>query len=336
MNKQDTLRHAALRLIAADGRRVSARLAAAQGISRQAATAHVQALAHAGLIAAEGNTTARVYRLVTLQEAQRVFAREGLREDSVWREVFVPLLHDLPANVRGIWQYGITEMVNNAIDHSGSLAVEVGLRRNALFTQAWVQDAGEGIFAKIQRSLGLYDQREAILELAKGKLTTDPERHSGEGIFFSSKLFDAFDIRADCLHFSHDEGEIDVLLEHDAPAPGTLVKLRLDNASTRTTKEVFDEFAAPEEYSFAKTIVPMKLAQYEGEKLISRSQAKRLYQRFERFRLVVLDFTGVEEIGQGFADEMFRVFALAHPDVQLYPVHVCPAVDDMIKRTRAA
>ncbi len=35
--------------------------------------------------------------------------------------------------------------------------------------------------------------------------------------------------------------------------------------------------------------------------------------RFERFQTVVLDFTGVEEIGQDFADEVFRVFQRAHP-----------------------
>jgi hypothetical protein len=55
--------------------------------------------------------------------------------------------------------------------------------------------------------------------------------------------------------------------------------------------------------------------QYEGESLMSRSQARRLMNRFDRFSEVVLDFTGVNFIGQGFADEIFRVFAnaiLAH------------------------
>jgi signal transduction histidine kinase len=93
------------------------------------------------------------------------------------------VLFDLPQNVRDIWHYGVTEMVNNAIDHSASPEVRVGLRRNALFTAVAVADDGEGIFLKIQRALGLYDAREAILELAKGKLTTAPQNHSGEGIF---------------------------------------------------------------------------------------------------------------------------------------------------------
>lgn len=335
MHDKDTLRHRALVLIAADGLGVAARLAEEFGLSRQATNRHLQALLQEGLVKAEGQTRSRVYRLATLGEAVRRYEREGLREDIVWREVFAPVVDVLPENVRDIWHYGVTEMVNNAIDHSESAQVEVGVRRNAVFTDGWVADEGVGIFLKIQRALNLYDAREAILELAKGKLTTDPARHSGEGIFFSSKMFDAFDIRSGRLHFIHGQGELDVLMERPADAPGTLVLMRLDNASPCVMKRVFDEFAAPEEYTFAKTVVPVRLAQYEGEKLVSRSQAKRLYQRFERFRHVVLDFEGVAEIGQGFADELFRVFAAAHPGVELAPVNMTEAVAQMVSRARA-
>lgn len=95
---------------------------------------------------------------------------------------------------------------------------------------------GEGIFLKIQHALNLYDPREAILELAKGKFTTDPARHSGEGIFFSSKVFDAFDIRSGRLYFTHDTDQTDILIERSIDAPGTLVFMQLDNDSPRTTR----------------------------------------------------------------------------------------------------
>ncbi|MBI5461038.1 MAG: DUF4325 domain-containing protein [Gammaproteobacteria bacterium] len=335
MHDKAAIRRRALALIAVDGQGVAARLAGEFELSRQAVSTHLQALLREGLIEAEGQTRGRVYRLATLDETVRRYDREGLREDVVWREVFAPAVTTLPENVRDIWHYGVTEMVNNAIDHSGSAQVEIGVRRNAAFTDGWVADDGEGIFLKIQRALNLYDAREAILELAKGKLTTDPAHHSGEGIFFASKVFDAYDIRSGQLHFMHGHGELDVLMERPADAPGTLVLMRLNNDSPRTVKSVFDEFAAPEEYSFAKTVVPVRLAQYEGEKLVSRSQAKRLYQRFERFRHVVLDFEGVAEIGQAFADELFRVFAAAHPEVELMPVHMTKTVAQMISRAEA-
>ncbi len=91
------------------------------------------------------------------------------------------------------------------------------------------------------------------------------------------------------LHFMHDDGLDEVLIERPKDAPGTLVLMRLSNQSTRTTKEIFNKFAAPDEYTFVKTIVPVRLAQHEGEKLVSRSQAKRLTMRFERFKSVILD-----------------------------------------------
>lgn len=326
----------ALQLIAADGRGVTPRLAALLGVTSQSANLHVQSVVKQGLVLAEGQTKARRYRLATLAEDKRSYPCAGLSEDQVWQELFVAQLADLPENVRGIWHHGVTEMVNNAIDHSGSAALEVGLRRNALHTDAWVADSGIGIFAKIQKAMDLFDPREAILELSKGKLTTDPRHHSGEGIFFTSKIFDEFDIVSGRLHFRHDDRPFDILAERKDDAPGTLVMMRLDNHSERLAKAVFDQFAAPEEYSFSKTLIPVRLAQYEGEALVSRSQAKRLYRRFEKFQHIILDFEGVAEIGQAFADELFRVFAAEHPKIELAPIKMSAAVEQMVKRARNA
>jgi len=41
---------------------------------------------------------------------------------------------------------------------------------------------------------------------------------------------------------------------------------------------------------------------------ISRAEAKRLVVNLEKFREVELDFGGVDLVGQGFANELFRVF----------------------------
>ena len=101
-------------------------------------------------------------------------------------------------------------------------------------------------------------------------------------------------------------------------------------------KAVFDKFSENEHYTFDKTEVPLRLAQHEGEKLVSRSQAKRVSHRFERFRHVILDFEGVAEIGQAFADELFRVFAAEHPNVRLIPVNTAPAVAQMVSRALKA
>ncbi len=330
------LRRSILDAIVHDGGNVAARLAEQRGVSRQSASAWLAKLKREGVITSSGIGRGVRYQLALLVDARQVYQRAGLNEDRVWRELIAPHLADLPPNVRNIWHYAVTEMVNNAIDHSGSEKVLVRMVRDALNTSVYITDEGEGIFLKIQRALNLYDPREAILELAKGKLTTDPMHHTGEGIFFSSKVMDAFDIRSGKLHFVHDDWGMDVLLERAADAPGTVVLMRLANDSQRNLKEVFDQFAAPEEYTFSKTIVPVKLAQHEGEKLVSRSQAKRLTMRFERFQTVVLDFAGVEEIGQAFADEVFRVFQQAHPGTRLLPINLTTEVGNMVKRVMGA
>jgi predicted nucleotidyltransferase len=333
---KDTIRKRALELIATDGRRVGTRLAQAAGISRQVANGYLQGLLRDGLIDAEGTTQARVYRIKTLTEVTQRYPREGLQEDLVWRELISPVVARFPQNVRDIWHYASTEMINNAIDHSGTAEIKVEVRKNARNTEVVVADEGEGIFKKIQRVLGLHDAREAILELAKGKLTTAPEYHSGEGIFFTSRVLDLFEIESHHLRFSHALRADDAIAEQAADTPGTRVRMRLGNDSTRELRSVFDAYTDPQEYSFDKTVVPLRLAQYEGEKLVSRSQAKRVAYRFERFKRVELDFSGISEIGQAFADELFRVFPAAHPEIRITPINTVPAVAQMIRRVVAA
>lgn len=333
---KDSIRWRALALIADKGHGVATHLATEFGLSRQVANGYLQAMLRDGLVEAEGSTRARTYLLKTLAEADQTFSREGLQEDVVWRQMIASQVATLPENVRDIWHYATTEMINNAIDHSGSLEIHVGFRRNALFTDVWVADDGEGIFLKIQREFNLFDPREAILELAKGKLTTAPKQHSGEGIFFTSRLMDEFEIRSGNLHFSRSQRRLDLLAELPDFDIGTMVQMRMANDSRTTMKTVFDRFSENDDYTFDKTEVPIRLAQHEGEKLVSRSQAKRVAHRFERFRHVVLDFDGVAEIGQAFADELFRVFAAEHPDVRLIPVNTAPAVAQMVSRALKA
>ena len=304
-------------------------------ISRQAVNKHLQHLVAQEALAAEGTTRNRRYSLRPLAEKRFGYSLQGLREDVVWRNDVAPLFSDLPDNVRAIWQYGFTEMLNNAIEHSAGSCVSVTVSRTAISTQMIIVDDGEGIFKKIRRELNLDDERHAVLELAKGKLTTDPAHHTGEGIFFSSRVFDCFRIFSGSTVFSHNYGEdFDWIDEAPPVESGTGVLMILWNNITRTTKEVFDSFTSGDDYGFTKTVVPVRLAQYGDEKLISRSQAKRLLARFHKFKTVVLDFVDVDSIGQAFADEVFRVFPQEHPNVTIVEMNACPAVQQMIDRAR--
>ncbi|MFN0299802.1 MAG: STAS-like domain-containing protein [Burkholderiales bacterium] len=307
------------------------------GITRQAVNKHLQKLVAEQALVQDGETRSRVYGLASLLKMHKNYAlTANLAEDKVWREDVAPLLGKMPRNVTDIWQYGFTEMLNNAIDHSEGTTLHIEIKKNAGTTEVAIFDNGVGIFKKIQAALGLLDERHAVLELAKGKFTTDPSRHSGEGIFFASRMFDDFGILSGGIHFSHefDEKE-DWILEQARPSRGTVVRMMLNNHTSRTTKKVFDSFASGEDYGFTKTVVPVKLAQYGDDNLVSRSQAKRLLARVEKFKTVVLDFRGVEMVGQAFADEVFRVFSLKHPEVVLVELNANAAVKRMVSRARA-
>jgi anti-sigma regulatory factor (Ser/Thr protein kinase) len=304
--------------------------------SRQAVHKHVQRLIDEGAVTRDGQTRNKTYRLAPLVEWQRDY-RLGTKvtEDDVWRSDIAPLLGLVADNVANIWHYGFTEMFNNVIDHSGGSVVTVHLTKTAATTTISLYDDGVGIFRKIQAALDLADERHAVLELAKGKFTTDPANHSGEGIFFTSRMFDDFRILSGGVYFSHefDEKE-DWVMQPTSATTGTLVTMRLHNHTSRTTKKVFDKFTTDDDYGFTKTVVPVKLTRYGDDNLVSRSQAKRLLARIDRFKVVVFDFVGVDSIGQAFADEVFRVFVARHPDVEVVAINAVSEVKRMISRAR--
>jgi len=304
------------------------------GISRQAVNKHVKRLMEQKALLVKGSTRNRHYILHPLAQWEHIYALDGkLEEDVVWRNDIVSLLGELPNNVIDIWHYGFTEILNNAIDHSSGKSVLVQVKKMALNCEIVIYDNGEGIFKKIQRELNLHDERHSVLELAKGKLTTDPDNHTGEGIFFSSRMFDDFRILSGNVYFSHTHDEVeDWIIENQRDQTGTGVFMEVKNNSARTTKQVFDSFTSDEDYGFTKTVVPVRLAQYGDEKLVSRSQAKRLLDRVDKFRTVIFDFDEVDSIAQAFADEVFRVFQRHHPDIELIYIKASKSVQEMINR----
>jgi anti-sigma regulatory factor (Ser/Thr protein kinase) len=307
-------------------------------ISRQAANEHLKSLVAQGLLVAEGRTRTRQYKLVTTAAVDfRYPISSGLAEDVVWREDIAPFFRGLSSNVMDIWNYAFTEMFNNAIDHSSGSVIQVSIARSAIDTEMRVLDDGVGIFTKIQAAFHLPDEKQAIFELSKGKLTTDVVNHSGQGIFFTSRMVNAFDILSGGVYFSHEIGrETDWMMDRDASGTGTAVMLRVDNNTARTIKKVYDQYSVEGSYGFNKTTVPVRLAKYGTDQLVSRSQAKRVLMRVEQFSQVIFDFSDVDMIGQAFADQIFRVFALEHPSVELRTVHANAEITGLINAAKKA
>jgi anti-sigma regulatory factor (Ser/Thr protein kinase) len=298
------------------------------GLTRQGVNLHLQRLIGDSDLVRQGKTRRTRFFLAAKKTWKKNYSR-GQSESDVWEKDVLPQISDLPENTLDIWRYCFTEMFNNAVDHSSATRITVQLKRTAVNTEIAVIDNGVGIFKKIQRAMKFADERHSALELAKGKFTTDPARHTGEGIFFTSKMLDAFDISSGGVYFTSASP-----LKNPK---GTAVWMKLKNTTNRSRKEVFDEYASPEnDYAFDKTVVPVKMAEQSPNDLISRSQAKRLLLRIDRFRTVVLDFQNVNQIGQAFADEIFRVFVRSHPGVDVQFTNANEEVVKMIRRARSA
>jgi anti-sigma regulatory factor (Ser/Thr protein kinase) len=298
-------------------------------VSRQAVHRHIKQLVDQGTLI---RSRSGHYELCPQESWHAtILISDNPHEDVVWRKEIKGRLGHLPDNTLSIWYFGFTEMFNNVVDHSESPTVYIRVIKTAYSTEMNISDMGIGIFNKITKEMNLIDERHAVIELTKGKLTTDPERHTGEGIFFTSQMFDTFSILSGEVFLTHTYGDDeDWILQAQEHSTGTWITMKLKNNTSRTPKQIFDQFTSDNNFGFTKTVVPVRMAQYGDEKLVSRSQGKRLLERVDRFKTVILDFKEVETIGQAFADEVFRVFQSQHAQIALIPINANADVTQMI------
>lgn len=312
--------------------------AGAFAITPQAVRNQLNAMIKEGTIEASGHTKARRYTLRPLVDVKESLPVNAFTEDAVWSKVIQPHISDLPGNVKAIWGTVVTEMVNNVVDHSESSTILVSLVRTLPMVTVTISDDGVGAFSKVRNALGLSSDHQAAFELSKGKFTTSPEAHSGLGIYFSSRMVDVFRMVSGSLSFIHKSNDEDWLLEDATAVKGTFVSMSIANDSKTTIQQVYDKYCTnpndDNDFGFHKTHVPLSLAQFGNDPLVSRSQAKRVLARVDRFMEVLLDFKGVEFVGQAFADEIFRVFQLQHPNVKVFGINANAGVQKLINAAR--
>ena len=274
------------------------------------------------------------YELVTETSIYQ-FARdkgEIEEEQVIYDEYLQSHFKGFPRNVMSIWEYALGEIINNVIDHSEAKNLTITVKTNNLCTKISIVDNGVGIFKKIKDHFGFHSTDEAICELFKGKLTTDPDRHSGEGIFFTSKLVDRFVIISDGKIFTNNKYDKDDLTDAMYAECGTVVLMELSNSSNKIPSEIFNQYSQVDG-GFTKTIIPLKNV-FETAP-VSRSQAKRICQRLEKFQEVILDFDGLEWMGQGFAHQIFIVFQNEYPEISLKPINMNDGVSQMYTHVTA-
>lgn len=322
------VRDMAVDLLMRRGRVSSGQLASAAGVSRQTAHATLTRLVADGVAEAVGAGRGAHYVPTGLRSFEWDVGH--LEEHRVWRDlVRESTLADVPEPASAVLHYAVSEMVNNVIDHSASplLTVRVGMSGDDV--TVLIEDGGIGALEKIRAEKDYASHFDALGQLSKGKLTTDPEHHTGEGIFFTSKAVDRFILDANGIEWTVDNRRGDAAVGVSGVTRGTIVGLVHAATRTRTIESVFGAYATGFEFDTTRTIV--KLFEH-GDTFVSRSEARRITEGLDRFRTVIVDFAGVERLGQGFVDEFFRVWALKHETVSLEPVNMNPAVEFMVRR----
>lgn len=329
------------------GRATSTVLARRFRVTRQAIHLHLKNLVRRGGVLKLGTGRKNTFYIPNEPGARKrlqretaifrkTFRRADLDEDLVWQELAAhpTLLRTLTAEVKHIFRYTFTEMLNNAIDHSGSERVQIAVEVGPAGSSFTIVDFGVGVFENIRSKKGLLNEMEALQDLLKGKQTTAPERHSGEGIFFTSKVAERFTLESHRKKLLMDNAAQETVVDDIRSRKGTRVTVSLPRRPKTTLEDVFRAYTN-EDFRFDKTRVTVKLFR-QGDEYVSRSQAKRLLHALQDFREIVLDFSDVTAVGQGFADEIFRIFARRHPEIKIVTVNCHENVEFMINRAKAA
>ena len=304
-------------------------------VSRQTVSKYIKELLEENIIEKREKNE---YQLKFYVNELKKYSNKDLEEDIIYNEFISEYEKDKKENIRHILNYTFTEMLNNAIEHSSGNEITIFYTEDYKRIFVYIEDNGIGIFRKIKEDHNLENENQAIFELQKGKLTSDAENHSGEGIFFTSKVVDFFQIKSFDKEFYTGNAQnlynFQKIENIDNEIKGTSVLFILDKNTERTTFQVFQEYT-DDNYVFDKTTITVHLAkEYMGESFMSRSQARRILLNAEKFRIIFLDFSEVDIIGQAFADEIFRVYINKNPDIQIIPINANAEVDFMIKRSQ--
>jgi len=248
-----------------------------------------------------------------------------------------PTLSKLPENIQSIFTYAFSEMLNNAIEHSKSKNIHLEVSIEDKLITFLIEDSGIGVWQNVMRKRKLKSDLEAIQDILKGKTTTMPKAHSGEGIFFTSKVGALFILDSNGYQLTINNEIPDVFVEKiKRIKKGTRVIFNVKTNSALHLNDVFMKYtnlASSSDYGFDKTEITVKLYTI-GDTHISRSQARRVLSGLEKFKVIMFDFDKVPTVGQAFADEIFRVFHQKQPDIKLETTNMNEGVEFMVDRAR--
>lgn len=338
-----SMQESILQLALKDERIATRDIANKFGVSRQYANSVIKKLVKEGVLIKFGSTKSAFYvhskyaHKVTKKISRR-FKNKNLAEHEVLDDIqkHVTLISSLGDDLKSIYDYAFLEMLNNAIEHSKSENIEIDIEKKDNNLIFHVNDFGIGVFKNVMHKRKLKSELEAIQDLLKGKTTTQPKFHSGEGIFFTSKIADIFVLESFSLKLTIDNVANDIFLEEIKPMKrGTKVHFLISLNSKKHLSDIFKKYQTDStEIAFDKTEIHIKLYTM-GTIHISRSQARRVLTDLDKFKQIIFNFDQVPAVGQAFVDEIFRVFKNKHPDINIESINMNEAVKFMVERGKA-
>lgn len=337
-----------LQIIIESGKVTSSELVSQIGVSRQYINTVLSFLIAEKQVIKLGGTRKAFY--VSAQYAKdnqdifptifrKKYINKKLEEHKVLAEIedIFPALAHLPENIKSIFTFAFSEMLNNAIEHSESKIISLGVALENKCLSFFIEDSGIGVFRNIQKKKNLHSEIEAIQDLLKGKTTTMPKSHSGEGIFFTSKASTLFTLDSFAHSLVVKPLTNDVQINTSTiKKRGTRVFFEINIDSKLHLTDIFRKYTnllEESDYGFDKTEIRVKLFTVSGVH-ISRSQARRILSGLDKFKIILLDFENVPIVGQAFADEIYRVFKNKYPFIVIQEENMSEGVKFMVERAK--
>ncbi len=335
MHRTDKIKNFIKKQVVNNPSNIVAMTASHFSVSRTTVLRHMQTLIDQGEIIKTGTTKQVCYTHPNTLNRLFTFDLNNTFDESIIFNQYLkkPITKYSSKACLDLCECTVTKILNNAKDHSKGKIVKLAFEIDEKNIHLSCHDNGTGVFKNLQQHFDFPDARTTLLELSKGKLTSDPVNHTGEGLFFSARAMDIFTLSANGFTFLRDNTVTDWTLFEEKTEPGTKLKMSIARNTSRSLNELFIEYQDDDSFAFSKTEVHIALAQEHGQRLISRSQAKRVVSNLEKFNVVTLDFKHVSLVGQGFVDQVFCVFQNANPAIQLNCINTNDDVAFMIKRS---
>ena len=301
------------------------------GISRQAVLKHMNALINDKKVMAYGKTRDRTYQLIPQVNFSKSIA---INDDFICHEVvqknILVHLKPLAKNIYQICEFSIEALLNNIVDHAQATNLYVKLYLTYTDLHIIISDNGTGLFRNIKSKLNLDSIQLALMEVAKGQVTTDPDHHSGDELNTVVNLFDSVKIDSSGFGLVYSSKDKAWQAVRSKQQQGTRVHLQIDPKAKRSCEETFKYLFKNQKECLC---IPINLLKEPGKKTLnSRVIVKSIFWNITSAKNIQFDFGNVDLIGPAVADELVRQARSINREVVIKWMNCNETIDLLMRR----